>query len=173
MQVVNKTGYISRHEKHLLFWCNVVQNGRMSTKTSPPISKPQKIRLTISVTPEVHSTFSRMATAGNMSLGSAMGEWLGDTIEAAEYMASTMERARAAPKVVIREMHAYALGLSDETGELMRALAKKGEADRAGQRSGTAAPDLPSFPVSNTGRKVPPSTKASSRKSVSPNRKTS
>jgi len=171
--VVVKTGYISRHEKHLLIWCNVVQNDPMSTKTSPPISKPQKIRLTISVTPEVHAAFSRIATAGNMSLGNAMGEWLGDTIEAAEYMATTMERARAAPKVVIREMHAYALGLSDETGELMRSLAKKGEADRASQRSGAAGPLPPSFPVSNTGRKVPPTTKAKSRNSASPNRKTS
>lgn len=88
-----------------------------------------------------------------MSTGRAMGEWLGDTVEAAEYMASTMERARAAPKVVMREIHAYALGLADETGELMRTLAKKGEADRAGQRSGTTDPAL-SFPVSNTGGKV-------------------
>lgn len=168
--VVVKTDYIARHEKHLLFWCNVVQNDRMSTKTSPPIPKPQKIRLTISVTPEVHAAFSRIATAGNMSLGNAMGEWLGDTIEAAEYMASTMERARAAPKVVIREMHAYALGLADETGDLMRTLAKKGEADRASQRSGAASPPPPSFPVSNTGRKVP---KAKSRPSASTTRKTS
>lgn len=75
--------------------------------------------------------FQRLAKAGNMSTGRAIAEWLADTVEAAEYMAATMERARAAPKVVMREMHAYALGLADETGELMRTLAEKGKAERA------------------------------------------
>lgn len=87
-----------------------------------------------------------------------MAEWLTDTVEAAEYMAATLERARAAPKVVMREMHAYALGLADETGELMRQIAKKGEAGRASERA-SAAPDarLGGIPPScNTGGKLPP-----------------
>ena len=88
-----------------------------------------------------------------------MAEWLTDTVEAAEYMAQTLERARAAPKVVMREMHAYALGLADETGELMRQIAKKSEADRAGGRA-SAAPHagtggLPIPPSCNTGGKLP------------------
>ena len=88
-----------------------------------------------------------------------MAEWLTDTVEAAEYMAQTLERARAAPKVVMREMHAYALGLADETGELMRQIAKKSEADRAGGRAsaaphaGTGGPLIP--PSCNTGGKLP------------------
>ena len=88
-----------------------------------------------------------------------MAEWLTDTVEAAEYMAQTLERARAAPKVVMREMHAYALGLADETGELMRQIAKKSEADRAGGRA-SGAPHagtggLPIPPSCNTGGKLP------------------
>jgi hypothetical protein len=139
----------------------VVQNYRMSTKPSPPLPKPQKIRLTISVTPEVHEAFSRIASAGNMSLGNAMGEWLGDTIEAAQFMAATMERARAAPKIVMREMHSYALGLADETGQLMRDLAEKGRKDRAAGASVVATPTVFSSdpPPCNTGGKVPPNKK--------------
>jgi predicted translin family RNA/ssDNA-binding protein len=111
--------------------------------TSPPSS--QNIRLTITVTPEVHEAFQRFAKAAGMSLGRAMGEWLGDTVEAAEFTATKMEQARAAPKVVMREMHAYALGLADETGQLMNTLREKGRAER----SGAARASIP--PSGNTG----------------------
>ena len=82
-----------------------------------------------------------------------MGEWLADTLDAAEQIAKTMERARAAPKMVARELHAYALGLGDETGELLKRIREKGTEDRA--RS-AAAPSLrrpspPTTPPSNTG----------------------
>lgn len=86
-----------------------------------------------------------------------MAEWLADTVEAAEFMASTMERARQAPKQVIREMHSYALGLADETGELMKKIGAKGEAVRAGARASAAPGDgpdgLPIPPSGNTGGK--------------------
>ena len=85
----------------------------MDKQLSPPTKPP---RVSVPVTEEVLEVFQRLAKAGNMSTGRAIAEWLGDTVEAAEYMASTMERARAAPKMVMREMHAYALGLADETG---------------------------------------------------------
>ena len=100
---------------------------RMNKIISPP-TKPARVSVPVSA--EVLAAFQRLAKAGNMSTGRAMAEWLGDTVEAAEFMASKMEQARAAPKVVMREMHAYALGLADETGELMRQLAAKGEASR-------------------------------------------
>lgn len=137
----------------------------MDKKLSPPTKPP---RVSVPVTAEVLAVFERLAKAGNMSTGRAMAEWLGDTVEAAEYMASTMERARAAPKVVMREMHAYALGLADETGELMRNLAKKGQAERAGRAvgSGGDAPASPEGPAAspipppcNTGGKLPRKTR--------------
>lgn len=53
-----------------------------------------------------------------------MGEWLRDTVEAADLMASTMERARAAPKVVTAELHAMMLGLADHTKELKDKVSK-------------------------------------------------
>jgi hypothetical protein len=106
--------------------------------TSTPT--PKNVRLTISVTPEVHATFERMAKASSMSLSRAMGEWLTDTSEAAEHMASLLERARGAPKQVVREMHAYALGLADETEEVLENMRKKGQADRLAEAAQRARP---------------------------------
>ena len=67
---------------------------------------PERVRLTITVTPEVHAAFSRLAKGSRMSLGRAMGEWLQDTLEAVEFTADKVEQARSAPKIVMREMHA-------------------------------------------------------------------
>jgi hypothetical protein len=97
--------------------------------TSTTIEKP--IRLTITVEPHVHQVFQRLAKASGMSLGKAMGEWLGDTIEAVEFTAEKVEQARAAPATVMREMHAYALGLAEETNKLMDDLRDKGREQRA------------------------------------------
>lgn len=85
-----------------------------------PPSSP--IRLTITVTPEVHATFSRMAEVSGMSLGRCMGEWLADTSEGAEFLTATLERAREAPRTVIREMRQGVLGLGDELDQLMTDL---------------------------------------------------
>lgn len=72
-----------------------------------------------------------------------MGEWLTDTLEAAEFMAEKVEQARAAPKLVMQEMHAYALGLADETGDLLERIRKKGHQVPQVKRS-AGAPDAPS-----------------------------
>lgn len=137
----------------------------MDKNLSPPTKPP---RISVPVSAEVMDAFKRLGKAGNMSTGRAIAQWLEDTVEAAEYMAATMERARAAPKQVMREMHAYALGLADETGELMRSLAEKGKAERAkdsdtqarkrsaGVRGGGLSE--PSPPSCNTGGKVPQNT---------------
>jgi hypothetical protein len=138
-------------------WFIVVHNGRMSTKTSTPT-----IRLTIPVDAETHAIFQRLAKAGNMSTGRAMGEWLRDTVEAAEVMASTMERARAAPKLVTAEIHAMILGMADQTKELQDKYAKfKGPLpDRVGgdvptgSEAGRHGGAEPIPPPCNTGGKL-------------------
>jgi hypothetical protein len=126
---------------------------------STPTPTAERIRLTISVTPEVHATFQRLAAAGSMSISRAMGEWLGDTLEAAEFMATTMEKARAAPKIVSRELHAYALGLADETGELVRQISRGvrtgAEPAAAGAASARGRTPAAIPPSSNTGGKGP------------------
>lgn len=127
----------------------------MDKKLSPPTKPP---RVSVPVDGEVLKVFERLAEASGTSTGKAIAEWLSDTVEAAEFMAQTLERARAAPKVVMREMHSYALGLADETGELMRQIAKRAEADRAGKRASTAPHAEPTGatnpPPCNTGGKL-------------------
>jgi hypothetical protein len=128
----------------------------MNKTLSPPTSKPP--RVSVPVTAEVLAIFERLAKASNMSTGRAMAEWLGDTVEAAELMASTMERARAAPKVVTAELHAMMLGMSDQTKELMDKYSKfkgamPGGDALASRPGGPVAPLTP--PSCNTGGKVP------------------
>lgn len=113
----------------------------------------ENVRLTITVTPEVHATFQRLAKGSGMSISRAMGEWLGDTIEAAEFMATKIEQARAAPKIVMQEMHAYALGLADETGALMDTIRRKGSDARLSASAARTAERAPLPPSSNTGGK--------------------
>jgi hypothetical protein len=126
-----------------------------------PLPKPKKIRLTIPVTPEVHEAFQRIGKATSMPTGRAMGEWLGDTLDAAQYLAETLEKARAAPKLVAQQLHAYALGLTDETGALMARMREGGLGASTGhaQRGREGSPDPLTPPGSNKGGKVLKNTK--------------
>lgn len=123
--------------RRIVFWCNVVQTAPMNTP-------PPKIRLTITVTPEVHEAFSRLAKASGMSLGRAMGEWLADTLDVVQYTAGKVEEARIAPRLVAQEMHAYALGMVDETSAVLQAVREKASAVAAGKRSAAATADASS-----------------------------
>ena len=119
---------------------------------SPPTLETKEVRLTIPVSAEVHEAFTRIAQATKMPVGRAMGEWLGDTIEAAQLMAEKLEQARAAPRLVMQEMHAYALGLADETGALLDKVRKEGQKAREGRaRADRPATAAPTTPPSNTG----------------------
>ena len=126
------------------------------TKTLSPPTKPSRVSVPIS--PEALSAFERFAKAGNMSTGKAIASWLDDTVEAAEFMAQTMEKARAAPKQVMAELHAFALGLSDETGQLLaKVRSRKGtDTGTPGQAiAGTSGTGSVTPPSCNTGGKVP------------------
>ena len=130
-------------------WCILVHNALMQ---SPPTLETKEVRLTIPVSAEVHEAFTRIAKATKMPVGRAMGEWLGDTIEAAQLMAEKLEQARAAPRLVMQEMHAYALGLADETGALLDKVRKEGQKAREGRaQADRPAAAAPTTPPSNTG----------------------
>jgi hypothetical protein len=92
------------------------------TKTLSPPSKPP--RVSVPVSGETLEVFKRLAKVSNQSTGTAIAVWLADTVEAAELMASTMERARAAPKLVTAELHAMMLGMADQTKELQDKFSK-------------------------------------------------
>ena len=131
----------------------------MDTKTIPPT--PPRVRLTISVTPAVHATFQRLARAAGTSISFQMGEWLSDTLDAAEHMTSIVERARAAPSMMAKELHAYAVGLSDELGAVTAAMTKAeprrmdGAPKRSARAGRVGVPDGLTPPSSNTGGKPP------------------
>jgi hypothetical protein len=110
----------------------------------------------VPITPEVHAAFQRLAKASNSSTGRAIAEWLADTVEAAEFMATKMEQARAAPRAVMQEMHAYALGLADETGALLEKVRARGREGAGGEPEAHAGDrTAPIPPPCNTGGKVP------------------
>lgn len=112
-------------------------------KTLTPPSKPPRVSVPVSA--ETLAVFQRLAKAGNLSTGSAIAEWLDDTVEAAELMAATMERARAAPKVVTAELHAMMLGMADQTKELADKY-RKFKGPLVGGDGGAAAVPAPADP---------------------------
>lgn len=118
-----------------------MRSGAHCTMTSTPT--PARIRLTISVTPEVHAAFVRLSKASSIPIGRAMGEWLGDTLDAVQFTASKVEEARSAPRLVMQEMHAYAMGLADETSAVLQGLREGGAAREQGRSPSRAAPPPP------------------------------
>lgn len=78
-------------------------------------------------------------------------------MDAAQYLAETLEKARAAPKLVAQQLHSYALGLTDETGTLLQRMREGGlgAASVDAQRPPERSPDPLTPPSSNTGGKVP------------------
>jgi hypothetical protein len=138
----------------------------MNKIISPPTSS-KPARVSVPVDADVLAVFERLAKASNMSTGRCMASWLADTVEAAELMASTMERARLAPKIVTAELHAMMLGMSEQTRELAEKFSKMGksggttETERSegcGDLARFAGVDYP--PSSNTGGKTMPTSKA-------------
>ena len=49
------------------------------------------VRTTISVRPEVLDVFRRLSASSGLSLSKGIGDWLTDTVEAAEAMADLVE----------------------------------------------------------------------------------
>ena len=125
----------------------------------------QTVRVTVPVRPDVLQAFQRLAKASSVSTGRAMGEWLADTVEAVEFRAVKVEEARSAPRRVAMELHAYAQGAADVTGEFLRDVRERARADAAtGRRARSperreAAP-APPRPVIRGGKSHPTGGKA-------------
>lgn len=116
-----------------------------------------RIRTTISLDPEVHEIFKRMAEAAGMSVSRCMGEWLADTAEGAQLVALKMQEARQAPMTVMREFQAMASGFSAEINETMQSMrkAKVGAAVSRSEPPRRTPLSARSAPSSNTGLKSP------------------
>lgn len=112
----------------------------------------ERIRLTVSITPETHATFSKIAEVSGTSLGRCIGDWLADTGEGAQFVLSKMQEARSAPKRVMRELHAMALGELADLDQMIDDQETKVASRRPGRARELASADVP---VASTPR--PPS----------------
>lgn len=131
-----------------------------------PAMVTERIRTTISLTPEALAVFKRMADAGNMSVSRCMGDWLIDTLDAAEMITAKMEDAKVAPMRVLKEMRALVSGLGDAVMDSEKDVRQR----RAEGRNGTGrGADAPLPPPSNTGVLVPPQSTAKSTRPKSKN----
>jgi predicted CopG family antitoxin len=113
-----------------------------------------RIRTTISISPEVYEIFKRMAQASNSSVSRIMGDWLDDTADAANLITLKMEEAKQAPMKVMNELKAMVVEMSQQVDsdiEKVRRLTAGGV--RAGGRQPSTGSSAPS---SNTGLNYPP-----------------
>jgi len=111
----------------------------------------ERIRLTITITPEVHALFSRMAETGGVSLGRCIGDWLENTSEGAEFVANEARKVRELPKRVLEDMGALSRGIDRiATAEARRTW----PVDTAAQAAASAGRAVKA-PSSNTGLNPP------------------
>ena len=118
----------------------------MNQKNTPPTTA-KLVRTTIAVRPEVLESFKRLCAVSGVSTSKGIGDWLADTVDAAEAMADLVQKAREQPRMVVRELQGYALGLSDMTNDLLEDLRSR---SAVGRQSSEVTP-----PVGNTGGKLP------------------
>ena len=117
----------------------------------------ERIRTTISLTPEAYEVFKRMAEAANMSVSRAMGDWLTDTADAAMMITAKMEEAKSAPVRVMRELQAMVAGMKTEVEDITEVVRERRRQERGVQHAqrGAAADPGAVPPSSNTGGKSP------------------
>lgn len=111
-----------------------------------------RVRTTISLSPEAYDVFKRMADAGNLSISRCMGDWLADTMDAAEMITLKMEDAKREPMRVVSELRAVVAGMvaSADSDSSARQLRRMQDAQQ--RAAGVSAAPSPS---SNTGVLVP------------------
>jgi hypothetical protein len=131
--------------------------------------KTDRVRTTISLSPEVHEIFKRMADVAGTSVSRCMGDWLADTGEAAEMITTQLEKARQAPMDALREMRQLLAGMGQQASQVQAELddligveKKKAAPKRTARpqpredgRSGFGAAAAAKPPSSNTGVLVP------------------
>ena len=114
-----------------------------------PQKKQERVRVTVSMEPEVLAVFQRMAATMGVSVGRAIGDWCRDTADGLDFVHQKMIEAKTAPARVMREMQEEARGLLGEVDRLAEeGLARA--ADRGGlPRSGgtRGQPPTPPRPV--------------------------
>ena len=125
----------------------------------------ERVRTTISLDPEVHEVFRRMAEASGVSISRCMGDWLADTIDAAQLATNKLVEIRRSPERVIHDFNSLlaseALAIMQGKGSSPIDMRKLGDLARGrpAADSASAGPPpagrAPTAPSSNTGLKSP------------------
>jgi hypothetical protein len=109
----------------------------------------ERTRTTISLDPQVYEVFQRMADAAGISVSRCMGDWLADTIDAAQLATDKLLQIRRSPERAMQEaMQAIA-------GETVRVMENPPVRWRAPGTRVSAAVSADRAPSSNTGLKSP------------------
>lgn len=74
------------------------------------MTKP--VRLTISLSPELHGLLHAYAEASGCSVSRAVSDWLDSSKEAIAFTASRVQQAKDAPRLAAAQLHAYAAAAS-------------------------------------------------------------
>jgi hypothetical protein len=105
----------------------------MDKNISPP-TKKKPSRVSVPLSREALDAFDALAKVQNLSTGKAIAEWLEETIDAVLYLSKLLEEARAAPRLVAQKMHAFALGLADESGALVEQIKQESKSKRESKK---------------------------------------
>lgn len=125
----------------------------------------ERIRFTITVTPEVHEAVTRMAAQTGVSLGRCVGDWLQDTLEGMQMVTNSVAQVRQRPRVLMMEMDAVSAHLVESQASWtpqrdasirVAPLAGRSARERSSEPSASVGVgENPDPPSSNTGGKVP------------------
>lgn len=123
----------------------------LSALPAAPAHGHRRVRATVSVDPRVLDVYRQMSLAAGMSLSKCLGEWLSDTADGAQLIASKMLQAKRAPRMVMQELHGMLEGLHAGAGELLDEYRVQRVCEPPAAAKTTAAARVP--PMSNTGGK--------------------
>ena len=86
-----------------------VKQGCIVNHPEPPITPPtmttDRIRTTVSIPADVYQVFVDMAKIQRVSIGRCIGDWLGDTVEGAQFVTYKMAQMRRAPTESMKGLH--------------------------------------------------------------------
>jgi hypothetical protein len=137
-------------------------------KSQKPVFEEQKqVRVTVPVAPDVLEAFQRLAAVSGMSTGKAMGEWLADTLDGVSMMTELLDKAKQAPRLAARELHAYAQGLTGLTSDLIEEIKGK-SAEAAPGTGGKRSATVPGAASAQRMKVVLEETKQRSRRTLTP-----
>jgi hypothetical protein len=116
-----------------------------------------RVRTTISLDPETHEVFKRMAEASGESVSRCMGDWLSSTAEGAEFVTEKIRGIKRSPIDAVRAFKSDMLKASEFADRELGFLEKR---DDLAQEDVLSAPPVPGrrssvAPSSNTGLKSP------------------